>query len=146
MKILVLNGPNLNMTGRREPEIYGTRSLDEIMADLAAYGAGMGIEVAHAQSNHEGALIDALQAAGGVYDGVLLNAGALTHYSYALRDAIACCAVPVGEVHMSDILSREPFRAVDVIEAVCAFRIMGSGAESYKLALDSIAGLLNEQH
>ena len=144
MKLLVLNGPNLNMTGRREPEIYGVRSLDEIMDELSDYALSRGAEIVHIQTNHEGALIDLLQKAGDEYSAVLLNAGALTHYSYALRDAIACCTVPVGEVHMSDILSREPFRAIDVIEAVCAFRIMGSGAESYRIALDEMLELISK--
>lgn len=139
MHILVLNGPNLNMTGRREPEIYGTRTMDEIMSDLAMYAKKRGCEIlAHYQTNYEGELIDRLQAAPEEYDGVILNAGALTHYSYALRDAIACCGVPVAEVHMSDITRREPFRAVDVISDVCAFRVMGLGENSYYAALDRL--------
>lgn len=135
MKLLVLNGPNLNMTGRREPEIYGTRSLDEITADLTSLAKENGVELDHIQSNHEGCLIDAIQAAPDEYCGIILNAGALTHYSYALRDAIACCPIPVAEVHMSDILKREAFRSVDVIEDVCAFRVMGMGERSYSTAL-----------
>ncbi|MCR5808073.1 MAG: 3-dehydroquinate dehydratase [Clostridiales bacterium] len=144
MKILILNGPNLNMTGRREPEIYGSETMDEIIAELSAFAAERGIGTEHIQSNHEGTLIDALQTAQESYDGVLLNAGALTHYSYALRDAIACCMVPVAEVHMSDILAREQFRAIDVIEEVCAFRVMGRGKESYKTALLMLAEKLGE--
>lgn len=135
MRILILNGPNLNMTGRREPEIYGTKSMEEIIEELRSSRAGCGVEITHVQSNYEGRLIDELQEAAGRCDGVILNAGALTHYSYALRDAIACCGVPVGEVHMSDITLREPFRAVDVIEDVCAFRVMGLGAGSYEAGL-----------
>ncbi len=144
MKLLVLNGPNLNMTGRREPEIYGTRSLDEIIARLSKVAEGLGVSITHLQTNHEGVLIDELQAAPLSFDGVLLNAGALTHYSYALRDAIACCPIPVGEVHMSDILSREPFRAVDVIEDVCAFRVMGLGEASYETGLRMMKDRLEE--
>ncbi len=144
MKLLVLNGPNLNMTGKREPEIYGTLSLDEIMEGLARRAAEAGVSIEHVQSNHEGVLIDTIQSAPSLYDGILLNAGALTHYSYSLRDAIACCPIPVGEVHMSNILEREPFRAVDVIEDVCAFRVMGMGAGSYEAALSMIIEELNK--
>lgn len=143
MKILILNGPNLNMTGKRSPEIYGTKSLDEIMGELEHKAHGMGIELSRLQSNHEGDLIDAIQSAGNGFDGIILNAGALTHYSYALRDAIECCPVPVGEVHMSDILKREPFRAVDVIEDVCVFRLMGMGASVYETGLIMLADILS---
>ncbi len=135
MRILVLNGPNLNLTGKREPEVYGTKSMNEIMEELEVRAAELGAELCEVQSNYEGRLIDELQEAAHKYDGVLLNAGALTHYSYALRDAIAACPIPVGEVHMSDITRREPFRAVDVLEDVCAFRIMGLGAGSYEAGL-----------
>ncbi len=138
MRILVLNGPNLDMTGKREPEIYGTRSLDDIIRALETHAAEHGASVEHVQTNYEGRLIDELHAAGDAFDGVLINPGALTHYSYALRDAIACTPVPVGAVHMSDITKREPFRAVDVIEDVCAFRVMGMGARSYTVGLDRL--------
>ena len=142
MKILVLNGPNLDMTGKREPEIYGTRSLDDIVASIAEHAAGRGAEIVHIQTNYEGRLIDELHAAAGAFDGVLINPGALTHYSYSLRDAIACTPIPVGEVHMSNILEREAFRAVDVIEDVCAFRIMGLGEKSYITALDMLIDMI----
>ena len=135
MKILVLNGPNLNMTGKREPDIYGTKSMPEIIEALKVKAESMGAEIDHFQSNHEGDLIDRIQSAPGEFDGILLNAGALTHYSYALRDAIACCPIPVGEVHMSDIMNREPFRATDVIEDVCIFRVMGMREGSYTTGL-----------
>lgn len=144
MKILVLNGPNLNMTGKREPEIYGSRSLDDIIYELKKRAESLGAEVFHIQTNYEGKLIDELQSAGEKYDGVLLNPGALTHYSYALRDAVVCCTVPVGEIHMSDILKREPFRAKDVIEDVCAFRIMGLGADSYFNGLELLIDMLTK--
>ena len=142
MKLLILNGPNLNMTGKREPEIYGSKSLEDIIRDVSAYAEEKGIEIEHIQTNHEGKLIDILQTAGVDYNGVILNAGALTHYSYAMRDAIACCEVPVGEVHMSNILKREAFRSVDVIEEVCVFRIMGLGEMSYSKAIDRMAELI----
>lgn len=145
MKLLILNGPNMNMLGRREPEIYGTRSLDEIIERTAAHAASLGFETEHMQSNHEGVLIDRIQEAGGIYDAILINPGALTHYSYALRDAIACCPIPVGEVHMSNILAREPFRATDVIEDVCAFRIMGMGENSYTTAVSMLADILKSE-
>ncbi|MBR3383461.1 MAG: 3-dehydroquinate dehydratase [Clostridia bacterium] len=134
MRFLVLNGPNLNMTGRREPKIYGSQSMDEIMSGLKKAAEAFGVSVEQTQTNHEGTLIDLIQQAPGRFDAILINAGALTHYSYALRDAIACCPIPVGEVHMSDIEKREPFRAVDVIEEVCAFRVMGLGGTSYERA------------
>ena len=142
MKLLVLNGPNLNLTGVREPEIYGTRSLDDIMDSLSAAAADENAELSHFQTNHEGVLIDLIQDAPRHFDAILLNAGALTHYSYALRDAIACCPIPVGEVHMSDILKREAFRANDVIEEVCAFRVMGLGAAGYEAAMRKMLELL----
>lgn len=146
MRILILNGPNLNMTGRREPEIYGTRSLEDIIKTLCEKADEMGISLHHVQSNYEGRLIDEIQTAAENFDAILLNAGALTHYSYALRDAIACCPIPVGEVHMSDILKREPFRAVDVIEDVCAFRVMGMGEGSYEAALCMMAEELESRN
>ena len=142
MKLLILNGPNLNMTGRREPEIYGARSMDEIVEDLKVLAESLGAEIEHIQSNYEGKLIDELQKAGEAYDGVIINPGALTHYSYALRDAIACCQVPVGEVHMSDIMKRESFRATDVISDVCAFRIIGLGERSYSEAVKNMVALI----
>lgn len=145
MRILILNGPNLNMTGRREPEIYGMRTMEEIMDDLKLHAAEKGCEIVYFQSNYEGALIDRLQAAPGECDAVILNAGALTHYSYALRDAIACCEAPVAEVHMSDITAREPFRAVDVISDVCVFRVMGLGERSYFTALDKLTDELGTE-
>ncbi|MCR5610920.1 MAG: 3-dehydroquinate dehydratase [Clostridiales bacterium] len=142
MKLLILNGPNLNMTGFREPEIYGARTMDEIIKDLSVRSEKLGIGIDHVITNYEGKLIDELQTAHERYDGVLLNAGALTHYSYALRDAIAACRIPVGEIHMSDILARESFRANDVIFDVCAFRVMGLGEESYFRGVEEMAKLL----
>lgn len=135
MKILVLNGPNLNMTGKREPQYYGTKTLDEIIEALKKRAAELGVSIDHIQTNHEGVIIDYIQAAPALYSGILLNPGALTHYSYAIRDAIACCPIPVGEVHLSNIMERELFRTVDVIQDVCAFRVMGLGPEGYESAL-----------
>ena len=133
--ILVLNGPNLNLLGIREPGIYGNDTLETLCNTVKAEATRYGATVDCFQSNHEGALIDALHAAMGVYDGIIFNAGAYTHYSYAIRDAIAAIRLPVVEVHLSDIHAREPFRRVSVIEPVCAAQISGLGVGSYIKAL-----------
>lgn len=135
-KYLLLNGPNLNMLGVREPEIYGRDALDSIEAEVVAYGAERGVQVDCFQSNHEGVLIDKIHEAHWRYDGIVYNPGAHTHYSYALRDAIGSVDTPVVEVHLSDINAREPFRAISVIEPVCIAQIKGKGKEGYKEALD----------
>jgi len=134
MKILVLHGPNLNLLGTREPSVYGTTTLDTINERLQIVGSDLALEVQTLQSNHEGALIDALHST--ECDVVLLNAGALTHYSYALRDAIAAIKKPVIEVHLSNIHARpEAWRHHSVIADVCVGSIAGFGATSYELAL-----------
>ena len=134
MKILVLHGPNLNLLGTRETSIYGTTTLDTINEGLQTLGDTLGVEVEAMQSNYEGALIDALHATDA--DVVVLNAGALTHYSYALRDAIAAIKKPVVEVHLSNIHARpESWRHHSVIAGVCAGSIAGFGAASYELGL-----------
>ena len=135
-KYLLLNGPNLDMLGVREPEIYGRDTLDTIEAEVVAYGAERGVQVDCFQSNHEGVLIDKIHEAHWRYDGIVYNPGAHTHYSYALRDAVGSIDTPVVEVHLSDINAREPFRAVSVIESVCIAQIKGKGKEGYKEALD----------
>ncbi len=135
-KYLLLNGPNLDMLGVREPEIYGRDTLDTIEAEVVAYGAERGVQVDCFQSNHEGVLIDKIHEAHWRYDGIVYNPGAHTHYSYALRDAVGSIDTPVVEVHLSDINAREPFRAVSVIEPVCIAQIKGRGKEGYKEALD----------
>ena len=145
--VLVLNGPNLNMLGMREPEVYGNAVLSEMMSDLAVYGAARGVDVRHLQSNFEGELIDAIHATSiigaGRADGIVLNAGALTHYSIALRDAIAAVKVPVVEAHLSNIAAREDFRHVSVIAAMCIGVVAGFGGASYRFALDALIGHLN---
>ena len=129
-KILVLQGPNLNLTGIREKGVYGTRTMEDIHAAIAEKAREIGVEADFFQSNHEGALIDALHAARGVYDGIVLNAGAYTHYSYAIRDAIAAIGIPVVETHMSNVAAREEFRKTSVIAPVCAGSIAGFGEKS----------------
>lgn len=142
MKVLILNGPNLDMLGMREPGIYGTRTLDDVNADLAAFGKNLGIDCDFYQSNSEGALIDRIHSVAQAYDGCIINAGAYTHYSYAIRDAIAAVSKPFIEVHLSNVHAREEFRHKSVISAVCKGVIAGFGEESYTLALSALAGMV----
>lgn len=136
MRILLMNGPNLNMLGVREPDIYGRDTLEALEGMVARAGAERGVEVDCFQSNHEGALVDKLHEAHTAYDGVIYNPGAHTHYSYALRDAVASIATPVVEVHISDVDAREPFRAISVFDGVVAAKISGRGLQGYVDALD----------
>ena len=139
MNILIINGPNLNLLGKREPGVYGSDSLEEIQREILEKAKQIGAEVDFFQSNHEGAIIDALHEAMDSYDGVVLNAGAYTHYSYAIRDAIAAIKIPVVEVHMSNVNSRDEFRHTSVIAPVCAGTIAGFGKNSYILGLRAAA-------
>jgi 3-dehydroquinate dehydratase II len=136
MNVLLLNGPNLNLLGEREPEIYGTTTLAELVQMVESRARELGHTVRAFQSNHEGALIDELHQARRWANGVIFNPGAFTHYSYALRDAIASTRLRVVEVHLSDITKREPWRRVSVMEEVCAHRIVGKGAAGYVEALE----------
>ena len=125
-KILIINGPNLNMLGKRETSIYGETNLDDIISEAFAFGAELNMEVEAFQSNSEGDIIDAIHASGEKYDGVIINAGAYTHTSYAIRDAIAAVEIPYVEVHLSNIHSREEFRRESVMAPVCAGQICES--------------------
>ncbi|NLG53314.1 MAG: type II 3-dehydroquinate dehydratase [Clostridiales bacterium] len=138
-KLLVLNGPNLNLLGQRETNIYGEDSLSSIIDEARAHAVKLGFELDDFQSNNEGEIIDRLHAARGVYCGIVLNAGAYTHYSIAIRDALAAVKLPCVEVHMTNVHMREEFRHKSVIAPVCVGVIAGFGKISYRLAIDALA-------
>ncbi len=140
-RIVVVHGPNLNLLGEREPEIYGSATLGEVNHQIKDFAKRMGVEeVRIFQSNHEGAIIDYLHENRRWADGLVINPGALTHYSYALRDAIAAIQLPAVEVHLSDIANREPFRRISVIKEVCIRQITGLGPQGYLRAIEALAG------
>lgn len=141
MKILVIHGPNLNLLGKREPEIYGTFTLDDINGRLASLAAELGVEVSFFQSNHEGELVQKIHDAMNVFQALVINPGAYTHTSVALRDAISSTGIPTVEAHISNIYKREEFRKHSYISGVAVGQITGFGADSYLLALRAAAGL-----
>lgn len=140
-KILIMNGPNLNMLGVREKGVYGAKTLDEINKFISEEAKQWDVELEFYQSNHEGSLIDKLHDAYGKTDGIILNAGAYTHYSYAIRDAISSVSIPCVEVHLSNIHEREAFRHVSVIKEVCMAQICGKGEQGY---VDALALLMED--
>jgi len=144
MKILILHGPNLNLLGTREPEVYGSLTLDDINGKLIELGKELGTEINSIQSNHEGALIDALHDARTWANGVVFNPGGYTHTSIALRDAISAIQIPVVEVHLSNVYAREEFRHVSMISAVCKGKITGFGWRSYMLGLRALVDGLKD--
>ncbi len=135
MKILVLNGPNLNMLGIREPKIYGKNSFADLLALLDQTARDAGVEVAQYQSNHEGSLVDAIQDAYGKFDGIVINPGAYTHTSVAILDALKAVSIPAVEVHISDVDAREPFRQISYAGMACVKTIKGQGLEGYRQAI-----------
>lgn len=140
MRVLVLHGPNLNLLGTREPETYGRTTLAEVDDRLKALGAELGCAVDALQSNHEGVLVDSIQAARGRYDRILINAGGLTHTSVALRDALLAVAIPFVEVHVSNVHAREAFRQRSLLSDVAAGVVFGFGPRSYELGLRGLVG------
>ena len=143
-KILVMNGPNLNLTGIRKKNVYGDETLEDINRELAAYGEDKGVQVDFYQSNHEGALVDEIQAAYGVFDGIVINPAAYTHTSVAILDALKAVALPAVEVHLSDVTKREKFRQISYARLACMKTYMGLGFEGYRQAILFLKEYLNK--
>lgn len=144
MKLLLINGPNMNMLGIRQPEIYGHDTLEEIERLTVKKASDLGFEMDCFQSNHEGAIIDKIHSAYGVYDGIVMNPAAYTHYSYAIADAISAVGIPTIEIHMSDIKNRESFRANSVTLPYCIGQVAGFGKNSYAIGVEKLAEYLTK--
>ena len=142
MKILLINGANLNMLGSREPEKYGATTLKDIDSGVIQRGNELGVQVDVWQSNHEGEIVDKIQSAKGVYDGILINAGGYTHTSVVIRDAIASVQIPTVEIHMTNIHAREEFRHTSLLSGVCIAQVVGFKELSYTLALEGLVNYL----
>ena len=138
MKILVINGPNMNMLGVREPEIYGSETYTELVNKIAVYAKSRNVQAEFFQSNHEGAIVDEIQNALGNFDGIIINPAAYTHTSVAIRDALAAVGLPTAEVHISAVDSREDFRRVNLVRDLCFFSVSGRGTDGYTNALDAL--------
>jgi 3-dehydroquinate dehydratase-2 len=142
-KVLVIHGPNLNMLGKREPEVYGTATLKTINSSLDELGKKLGLLIETFQSNHEGAIVEKIQDAAGKQNGLIINPAALTHTSIAIRDALLLLDIPVIEVHLSNIYKREPFRHKSMISDVATAQITGLGTQGYTMALEALAGMIH---
>ncbi len=142
MRILLINGANLNMLGQREPEKYGTTTLEDIERNVIERGKELGADVDVWQNNHEGEIVDKIQSAKGIYDGILINAGGYTHTSVVIRDAIAATGVPTVEIHMTNIHAREDFRHTSLLSGVCIAQVVGFKEQSYLLALEGLVKYL----
>ena len=145
MKILVLNGPNINMLGIREPGVYGKQSYAELLRLLEIWANELDVEMEHYQSNHEGALVDKIQAAYGVFDGIVINPAAYTHTSIAILDALKAVAIPAVEVHISDVKAREDFRQISYAGKACIKTIMGQGLDGYRQAMIFLTEVLSAE-
>ena len=145
MKILVLNGPNINMLGIREPGVYGSQSYGELLRLLSVWANELGVEMEHYQSNHEGCLVDKIQAAYGCFDGIVINPAAYTHTSIAILDALKAVAIPAVEVHISDVKAREDFRQISYAGKACIKTIMGQGLDGYRQAMAFLAQRQNAE-
>lgn len=144
MNILVINGPNLNMLGIREPDIYGKETYNSLVEKIEKYANEVGVDVRCYQSNHEGDLVDIIQFAYGIFDGIVINPGAYTHTSIAILDALKAVSIPAVEVHISDVDAREEFRQISYVRQACFETISGKGTDGYLLAIDSIKRKLSE--
>ena len=145
MKLLVLNGPNINMLGIREPGVYGSQSYSELLRLLEVWADELGVEMEHYQSNHEGCLVDKIQQAIGVFDGIVINPAAYTHTSIAILDALKAVAIPAVEVHISDVSKREDFRQISYAGRACVKTIMGQGLDGYRQAMAFLVEMHNAE-